>query len=68
MSPCYSVSLQEETYILLHYLSRLNNSLSYKLEKEKPIRLAEKNNSAEHLIQYLIHYFKCLIHCFNSLF
>ena len=46
MCPCYSVSLQEETYILLHYLSRLNNSLSYKLEKGKPIRLAEKNNSA----------------------
>ena len=37
MCSCYSVSLQEETYVLLHYLSRLNNSLFYKSEKGKPI-------------------------------
>ena len=37
-----TVSLQEETCILLHYLSRLNKSLFYKLEKGKPIALAEK--------------------------
>ena len=42
MCSCYSVSLQEETYVLLHYLSRLNNSLFYKSEKGKPITLAEK--------------------------
>ena len=45
MYSCYSVSLLEETYIMFHYLSRLNNSAVYKLEKGKPITLAEKNNS-----------------------
>ena len=30
-------------------MSRLNNSPIYKLEKGKPITLAEKNNSAVHL-------------------
>ena len=49
MFSCYSVSLQEETYILFYYLSRLNNWTIYKLEKGKPITLAEKNNSAVHL-------------------
>ena len=38
-----------ETYILFYYLSRLNNSPIFKLEKGKPITLAEKNNSAVHL-------------------
>ena len=51
MCSCYSVSLQEETYILFHYLSRLNNSFIYELEKGKPNTLAEKkNNSAVHLL------------------
>ena len=45
----YSVSLQEETYVFFYYLSRLNNWPIYKLEKGKPITLAEKNNSAVHL-------------------
>ena len=54
MSFCYSVSLQGKTYILLYYLSRLNNSLIYKLEKGKPITLAEKNTSAVHLPVNLI--------------
>ena len=45
MYSCYSVSLLEETFIMFHYLSRLNNSAVYKLEKGKPITLAEKNNS-----------------------
>ena len=45
----YSVSLEGETYILSYYLSRLNNSLIYKLEKGKLITIAEKNNSAVHL-------------------
>ena len=49
MCSCYSVSLQGKTYILFYYLSRLNNSPIYKLEKGKPITLAEKNNSAVHL-------------------
>ena len=49
MCSCYSVSLQGETYMLLHYLSRLNNSLFCKLEKGKRITLAEKNNSGLHL-------------------
>ena len=40
MSFCYSVSLQGETYILFHYLSRLNNWLIYKLKKGKPITIA----------------------------
>ena len=43
---CYFVSLQGETYILFYYLSRLNNSPIFKLEKGKPITLAEKNNSS----------------------
>ena len=46
MCSCYSVSFQGETYILFYYLSRLNNSPIFKLEKGKPITLAEKNNSA----------------------
>ena len=45
----YSVSLEGQTYILSYYLSRLNNSLIYKLEKGKLITIAEKNNSAVHL-------------------
>ena len=49
MCSCYSVSLQGETYTLLHYLSRLYNSLFCKLEKGKRITIAEKNNSAVHL-------------------
>ena len=39
---CYFVSLHGETSILFNYLSRLNNSPIYKLEKGKPITLAEK--------------------------
>ena len=46
MCSCYFVSLQGETYILFYYLSRLNNSPIFKLEKGKPITLAEKNNSS----------------------
>ena len=49
MCSCYFVSLQGETYILFYYFSRLNNSPIFKLEKGKPITLAEKNNSAVHL-------------------
>ena len=49
MCSCYFVSLQGETYILLYYLSRLNNSPIFKLEKGKPIALAEKSNSDVHL-------------------
>ena len=49
MCSSYFVSLQGETYILFYYMSRLNNSPFLKLEKEKPITLAEKNNFAVHL-------------------
>ena len=49
MCSCYSVSLQGKTYISFYYLSRLNNSPTYKLEKGKPITLAEKYSSAVHL-------------------
>ena len=41
--------MQGETSILFYYLSRLNNSPIFKLEKGKPITLAEKSNSAVHL-------------------
>ena len=46
---CCFVSLQQETYILFYYLSRLNNSPVLKLEKGKTITPAEKDNSAMHL-------------------
>ena len=49
MCPCYFVSLQRETYILFYYLSRVNDSPIFKIETGKPIRLAEKNNSAVYL-------------------
>ena len=46
MSSCYSISLQEETWILFHCFSRLNNLEIYKLEKEKPITPTKKTNIA----------------------
>ena len=49
MCSCYSVSLQEQTYILFHNLSWLNNWPIYKLKKGKPITLAVKHNSAVQL-------------------
>ena len=49
MCSCYSVSLQEQVYILFHYLSGRNNWPIYKLEKGKPIALAVKHNSAVQL-------------------
>ena len=45
MCSCYFVSLQGETYILFYYLSRLNNSPIFKLEKGKPIALADCNSA-----------------------
>ena len=43
MCSCYSISLQKETYVLSHFLCRLNNSRIHALEKANYTRWKKKH-------------------------